>query len=149
MEIVHIDSWNDFLSATSECDGWAFRGLPDADWQLFSSLSRYLHSFVPDRTTWRQREERALRIFRRKAHNYLPDAGARTETGVVVRPAQAWVNITGNLFDVSDPTLQKEILRGGAAEKLRTLDQGRLLALAAQLEAERGWVQARPALATR
>ncbi|WEF31708.1 FRG domain-containing protein [Pseudoduganella chitinolytica] len=73
MEIVHIDSWEQFVTLTSECDGWAFRGLPDADWQLLSSLSRYLHSFVPDRASWRQREERALRIFRRKAHIYLPD----------------------------------------------------------------------------
>ncbi len=75
MDIVHIDSWDEFVTLTSACDGWAFRGLPDADWQLMSSLSRYLHSFVPDRASWRQREERALRIFRRKAHIYLPDAG--------------------------------------------------------------------------
>lgn len=74
MEIVHIANWNEFVSLTSECNGWAFRGLPDADWQMRSSLSRYLHSFVPDKTTWRQREERALRIFRRKAHIYLNDA---------------------------------------------------------------------------
>jgi hypothetical protein len=75
MDIVHIKSWNEFVALSSECDGWAFRGLPDADWQLMSSLSRYLHSFVPDKTSWRQREERALRIFRRKAHIYLDDAG--------------------------------------------------------------------------
>ncbi|MBA5690307.1 FRG domain-containing protein [Rugamonas apoptosis] len=75
MKIVHITNWNEFVSLTSECDGWAFRGLPDADWQLKSSLSRYLQSFVPDTASWRQREERALRIFRRKAHIYLPDAG--------------------------------------------------------------------------
>jgi hypothetical protein len=74
MDIIHIASWDEFVSLTSECDGWAFRGLPDADWQLMSSLSRYLQSFVPDMASWRQREERALRIFRRKAHNYLPDA---------------------------------------------------------------------------
>lgn len=73
MDIVQIDSWNEFMALTSECDGWAFRGLPDADWQLFSSLSRYLHSFVPDQASWRSREERALRIFRRKAHIYLQD----------------------------------------------------------------------------
>ncbi|QGZ40079.1 FRG domain-containing protein [Pseudoduganella flava] len=73
MDILHISSWNEFVTRTSECDGWAFRGLPDADWQLYSSLSRYLHSYVSDKTLWRQREERALRIFRRKAHNYLPD----------------------------------------------------------------------------
>jgi len=76
MDIVHIRSWNEFVALSSECDGWAFRGLPDADWQLLSSLSRYLHSFVPDKASWRQREERALRIFRRKAHNYLTDANA-------------------------------------------------------------------------
>ena len=74
MDTIHINSWNEFVSLTSECDGWAFRGLPNADWQLMSSLSRYLRSFVPDTASWRQREERALRIFRRKAHNYLPDA---------------------------------------------------------------------------
>ena len=75
METIEIANWNEFVSLTSEYNGWAFRGLPDADWQLRSSLSRYLHSFVPDKSSWRQREERALRIFRRKAHNYLPDAG--------------------------------------------------------------------------
>jgi len=74
METLHITNWNEFVSLTSACDGWAFRGLPDADWQMRSSLSRYLQSFVPDQASWRQREERALRIFRRKAHNYVPDA---------------------------------------------------------------------------
>ncbi len=74
METIHITNWNAFVSLTSEYNGWAFRGLPDAEWQLRSSLSRYLHSFVPDKSTWRQREERALRIFRRKAHIYLDDA---------------------------------------------------------------------------
>jgi len=74
MDIIHISNWNEFVALTSEYDGWAFRGLPDADWQLRSSLSRYLQSFVPDQSTWRQREERARRIFRRKAHIYLQDA---------------------------------------------------------------------------
>ncbi|MFZ6847003.1 FRG domain-containing protein [Undibacterium sp. RuRC25W] len=74
MEIIHISSWNEFISLTSKYDGWAFRGLPDADWQLRSSLSRYLHSFVQDKTSWCQREERAIRIFRRKAHIYLQDS---------------------------------------------------------------------------
>nr|WP_314539034.1 FRG domain-containing protein [uncultured Massilia sp.] len=74
MDIVHVKSWNEFVALTSECDGWAFRGLPDAGWDLMSALSRYLHSFVPDKASWRQREERALRIFRRKAHVYLADA---------------------------------------------------------------------------
>jgi hypothetical protein len=79
MEIIHIANWNEFVSLTSEYNGWAFRGLPDAAWQMRTSLSRYLHSFVPDKASWRLREERALRIFRRKAHNYLPDAGVLTD----------------------------------------------------------------------
>lgn len=54
-------------------DGWAFRGQRKADWKLFSLLSRYLQDFVPDRTVWKQREARAIRIFRRKAHNYVND----------------------------------------------------------------------------
>jgi len=74
VETVQIASWNEFVALTSECDGWAFRGLQDADWPLLSSLSRYLQNYVPDKTSWRLREERAFRIFRRKAHNYLPDA---------------------------------------------------------------------------
>lgn len=61
------------MSLSATLDGWAFRGQQDARWELVSSLSRYLAAFIPDRSTWRLREERAIRIFRRKAHNYLSD----------------------------------------------------------------------------
>jgi hypothetical protein len=73
LEEILVSNWNEFVGLSSELDGWAFRGQEDASWALLSSLSRYLNSFIPDRTTWRSREERAIRIFRRKAHNYLPD----------------------------------------------------------------------------
>jgi hypothetical protein len=79
VDIIHITNWNEFVALTSECDGWAFRGLQDADWPLMSSLSRHLQSFVPDMTSWQIREERALRIFRRKAHNYLSDASVLSD----------------------------------------------------------------------
>lgn len=62
------------MALSAALDGWAFRGQQDAGWPLISSLSRYLQAFVKDRSTWRIREERALRIFRRKAHNYIPNA---------------------------------------------------------------------------
>ncbi|WP_242490137.1 FRG domain-containing protein [Noviherbaspirillum cavernae] len=71
MTEIEISSWNEFVSLTSELDGWAFRGQQDANWALLSSLSRYLQAFIPDQSGWRTREERAIRIFRRKAHNYL------------------------------------------------------------------------------
>jgi hypothetical protein len=74
LQEIGISSWNEFVSLSSELDGWAFRGQQDAGWPLLSSLSRYLEAFIPDKSTWRIREERAIRIFRRKAHNYLSDA---------------------------------------------------------------------------
>jgi hypothetical protein len=73
MKEVRVTTWADFMSLSAELDGWAFRGQQDARWPLLSSLARYLHAYIPDRASWRQREERAIRIFRRKAHNFLGD----------------------------------------------------------------------------
>lgn len=71
MEEITVATWNAFVALSAELDGWAFRGQQDAQWPLQTSLARYLHAYVPDRASWRLREERAIRIFRRKAHNYL------------------------------------------------------------------------------
>jgi FRG domain len=71
MQEITVATWNDFTALGAELDGWAFRGQQDARWPLHTSLSRYLAAYVPDRSSWRLREERAIRIFRRKAHNYL------------------------------------------------------------------------------
>lgn len=73
MKEVRVTTWNDFMSLCAELDGWAFRGQQDARWPLLTSLARYLHAYIPGQASWRQREERAIRIFRRKAHNYLGD----------------------------------------------------------------------------
>jgi hypothetical protein len=62
-----------FIELISRFDGWIFRGQEDANWSLDSSLSRYLAQYIPDAREWPIREERALRIFRRKAHNFLDD----------------------------------------------------------------------------
>ncbi|MCW7539449.1 FRG domain-containing protein [Aquabacterium sp. A7-Y] len=74
METIFIDKWDDYVHIVRELDGWAFRGQQRTEWPLYSSLSRHLLSFVPDTSLWRSREERAIRIFRRKAHNYISDA---------------------------------------------------------------------------
>jgi hypothetical protein len=73
MEDVVVSTWNEFMSLSAALDGWAFRGQQDARWPLYTSLSRYLNAYLPDKPSWRLREERAIRIFRRKAHNYLGD----------------------------------------------------------------------------
>lgn len=51
-----------------------FLGQEDASYSLISSLSRYLRHYMPHASEWLSREERALRIFRRKAHNFLEDS---------------------------------------------------------------------------
>lgn len=72
MQTIVIESWEQFVRMTGELDGWAFRGQRNAAWPLISSLSRHLRSFVPPEY-WLEREKRSIRVFRRKAHNYLTD----------------------------------------------------------------------------
>lgn len=73
MQTIEISSWNQFIELTTQFDGWIFRGQEDTNWSLNTSLSRYLAQYIPDASQWPTREERALRIFRRKAHNFLDD----------------------------------------------------------------------------
>lgn len=70
---IRIADWGSFDRYCNGRDGWAFRGQSDASWPLLSSLSRRLRGSGAGRESWREREERAIRIFRRKAHIYLPD----------------------------------------------------------------------------
>lgn len=79
MQEIQIQSWQEFIDRTSALDGWAFRGQRHARAQLSSSLSRYLSQFVPDAASWTERERRAIRIFRRKAHNYLSNEAVLQE----------------------------------------------------------------------
>ena len=74
MQTMVISSWQAFVDVAATLDGWAFRGQQDERWQLESSLSRYLKAYVRDSAEWASREARAIRIFRRKAHNHLSDA---------------------------------------------------------------------------
>jgi hypothetical protein len=75
MKVVKVNEWAEFVAMTERQDGWAFRGVPDAGWTLLSSLSRRLQAYCPDDPSlWPMREERALRVFRRKAHIYVDDA---------------------------------------------------------------------------
>jgi hypothetical protein len=73
MKRIDVHDWHELARTLQSLDGWAFRGEQSADWDLFSSLSRRLVRFCPDESQWPEREARAMRIFRRKAHNYLQD----------------------------------------------------------------------------
>jgi hypothetical protein len=72
-QIFVLGSWEAFLDLITDSAyaNWAFRGQCDAAWPLFSALSRYLVSFRVHPDAWRAQESRMLRIFKRKAHQFL------------------------------------------------------------------------------
>lgn len=76
MRVVQLKKWSQFVGHIDQLNGWAFRGEVSAEWPLMTSLARRLQTYCPDRDLWPLREGRALRIFRRKAHNYLQDPQA-------------------------------------------------------------------------
>lgn len=77
MKIQHVASWSEFLALVDSpaLHGWAFRGQLNASWPIVSSLTRYLERFV-DPQRWASQENRAFRVFKRKAHYFLSDPSA-------------------------------------------------------------------------
>src|SRR4051794_25173892 len=71
--VFRLTSWEAFLKLIVQppYSNWAFRGERDERWPLYSSLSRYLQNFGVDRAAWPQQEGRILRVFKRKAHQFL------------------------------------------------------------------------------
>lgn len=81
LQHIRIDRWADFVALSEQHEGWAFRGIADARWQLLSSLSRLLGRYCSgEPELWPMREERVLRVFRRKAHIYVQDASTLADT---------------------------------------------------------------------
>ena len=76
-QVYKVDSWKEFLQLveSEELRGWAFRGQRDANSVLESSLTRRLKQFVPE-PIWEEREGRAFRVFKRKAHYFLNDTSS-------------------------------------------------------------------------
>jgi len=71
--VFRLESWEAFLKLITShpYTNWAFRGERDERWPLYSSLSRYLQNFGVSPKAWPQQEARILRIFKRKAHQFL------------------------------------------------------------------------------
>jgi len=77
-KLYRFSAWEEFRQVieSDEYKGWAFRGQANADWPLYSSLSRYLMAYQVHPKAWPPQESRILRIFKRKAHlllDHLPD----------------------------------------------------------------------------
>ncbi|MFN7998037.1 MAG: FRG domain-containing protein [Bryobacteraceae bacterium] len=68
-----LQSWDAFLKIITDSpySNWAFRGHRKVDWPLDSALSRYFRDFHIDPRAWPQQEQRILRVFKRKAHQFL------------------------------------------------------------------------------
>jgi hypothetical protein len=71
--IIRVESWDAFLGHITRppYSNWAFRGERDERWPLYSSLSRYLQGFRIAPAAWPEQERRIIRIFKRKAHQFL------------------------------------------------------------------------------
>jgi len=71
--VFRLESWETFLALVTKppYSNWAFRGERDERWPLYSSLSRYLQNFGVAREAWPSQEGRILRVFKRKAHQFL------------------------------------------------------------------------------
>ncbi len=80
MQSFTVTRWSDLLARLEQMPGWAFRGETCADWPLVSSLGRRLQTYSPDAARWPLREARALRVFRRKAHNYMREPFGADDT---------------------------------------------------------------------
>jgi hypothetical protein len=80
-ELKRLRSWEEFLSLITDSPyhNWAFRGQKDARAPLFSALSRYLITYRIDPRAWPGQEERMLRIFKRKALNFLEHVPAEDD----------------------------------------------------------------------
>jgi hypothetical protein len=80
MRELRVATWEEFNAWHVQRDGWAFRGEEHASWPLLSSLARRFMHMQVARELWREREGRALRVFRRKVHVYLPDRSVLEDT---------------------------------------------------------------------
>lgn len=71
--LFRLDTWDQFLKLVAHppYSNWAFRGEHDERWPLYSSLSRYFRAFEVDPRAWPEQESRILRIFKRKAHQFV------------------------------------------------------------------------------
>src|SRR6266511_109532 len=70
---IRIRRWEEFLKYITNppYSNWAFRGQHHGEWPLETALARYLRDFGVDPRAWTEQESRILRIFKRKAHQYL------------------------------------------------------------------------------
>jgi hypothetical protein len=80
--VKDVGSWQEFLQIVSEGPyvQWAFRGQENADWQLWSTVSRELLNRHVHPDHWIYQEHRNIWIFQRKASHYLDPIPEVTDT---------------------------------------------------------------------
>jgi hypothetical protein len=79
MLVKVIDNWREFYDTIVEYQDWGFRGQSNAEWPLYSCLSRYLKDYGINPEAWATQEFRIKRIFERKAHLFLDHVPEKTD----------------------------------------------------------------------
>ncbi len=76
-----LETWDEFLKIITSAPyaNWAFRGELHARWPLHTALSRYFRDYGIQKSAWCEQEGRILRIFKRKAHQYLAQPPAAND----------------------------------------------------------------------
>jgi hypothetical protein len=80
MNVIEITSWSQFLYEITKLDHWAFRGQATENLPLLTSLARRLKQLGAPEENWSLREQRTIRVFKRKAHVHIQDQSVLTNT---------------------------------------------------------------------
>jgi hypothetical protein len=71
--VKEIGNWREFYEVVAgpAYKNWIFRGQSNAEWPLYSALSRYIKDHGVHPKAWAKQEYRIINIFKRKAHLFL------------------------------------------------------------------------------
>ena len=78
---VTVESWSAYfnLAESLSKQGWAFRGQANSDWNITSTIDRYLKTYV-NPESWSTQELRSIKVFKKKAHSFLKDPSSLNDT---------------------------------------------------------------------
>lgn len=68
---IKIDSWDKYKEEVKNYQSWAFRGQSDSTWKIESYLARHFKTFEVNKIVQNFQEERSIRIFKGKVHEFL------------------------------------------------------------------------------
>lgn len=80
VKLIKIDSWDEYKEKVKNYQSWTFRGQSDSEWEIQSSLARVFKTFKVNKIVQNFQEERSVRIFKGKVHDFLKHIPADNDT---------------------------------------------------------------------